>query len=94
MKHFLPIGTVVKIRGYDEPIMIYGRAQVDVATLKQYDYVGCEYPLGQKNATEGVLFNSDSIVELFYVGFQDAEEIEYRHLLSEKIAEAENQPDS
>lgn len=38
----LPIGTVVKVAGKDNKIMICGRQQIDLETEEEFDYIGCE----------------------------------------------------
>lgn len=85
MKRFLPLGSVVKIRGVDHQVLIYGRAQQDLTTNEYYDYIGCEYPLGMRDLHSGILFNNNAISEVFFVGFQDIEELEYRKAFTEYL---------
>lgn len=85
MRRFLPLGSVVKVRGVEHQIMIYGRAQQDLSSNEVFDYIGCEYPLGMRDINTGILFNNGAILEVFYVGFQDAEELEYRKAFTEYL---------
>ena len=43
----LPIGSVVKLQGASQRIMILGYCQYKMGDMnKIYDYVGCPYPQG------------------------------------------------
>ena len=71
---FLPIGTVVKLKGSDKKIMIteflvFSRNNKD---SKIYEYGACPYPTGlEKNVAIG--FNHDSIEEVVHMGYVDEE---------------------
>ena len=73
-KTYLPLGSVVLLKGGKKRIMIYGRKQGDIKTHIEYDYVGCLYPEGMINANATFLFNHDDIERIFFLGLQDAEE--------------------
>ena len=91
MKTFLPLGSVVRIQDYDKRLMIYGRAQKKSPQSGEvYDYIACEYPLGSVDTKKGVLFNNEAITEMYYIGFQDAEELDYRTALSKYLAEKDD----
>lgn len=83
MISLLPLGTVVAINGVEGRFMIYGRAQKEIATGKIFDYTACSYPEGVIDYEKVLLFNQSDIKGIFYVGFQDAEELYYRHALYE-----------
>ena len=55
--------------------MICGRIQTDVATGITYDYSACYYPDGILNSKELFMFNNDNIQRLFFIGFQNYEDI-------------------
>ena len=46
MAHFLPLGSVVRLKGAECRVMICGRLQQDAATDALYDYSACLYPMG------------------------------------------------
>ncbi|MEG0296844.1 MAG: DUF4176 domain-containing protein [Clostridium sp.] len=74
MKNYLPIGTIVTIKGHDKKLMICGRNYKD-NVLDLYDYVGYQYPLGING--EMLRFNNDDITNVVYRGYSDAEEEKY-----------------
>ncbi|MBP3441233.1 MAG: DUF4176 domain-containing protein [Clostridia bacterium] len=90
MKNLLPIGSVVLLNGGEKRLMICGRIQTDVATGTVYDYSACFYPEGMINSKELFMFNNENIQQLFFVGFQDEEELAFRQFLKEAIANKEN----
>ncbi len=87
MKSMLPIGSVVLLKGGQKRLMIVGRIQTDVATGTTYDYSGCYYPEGMINSKELFMFNNDNIQKLFFIGFQDEEEIEFRKVINQHLKE-------
>lgn len=87
MKNLLPNGSVVLLKESDHRVMIYGRVQKDKETDKVYDYAGCYYPEGVQDTGKVLLFNSEDIRTLFFIGFQDFEELEYRDALNKAYNE-------
>lgn len=85
MKSLLPIGSVVQLKGLEHRVMIYGRIQRDNQTGKVFDYAGCFYPEGIQTTEKIMLFNSDDIQMIFFIGFQDVDELVYRSVLIETI---------
>lgn len=85
MRTLLPIGSVVLLNGGEKRLMICGRIQTDVATNKVYDYSACLYPEGIVNSKELFMFNNDNINRVFFIGFQDVEEFQYRNFINEKL---------
>ena len=83
INNYLPNGSVVLLKGMDHRIMIYGRKQKDIETGKLFDYAGCFYPEGIQNTNEVMLFNAEDIRLVFFLGFQDYEELAYRDALRE-----------
>lgn len=79
-KKFLPIGTVVQIIGSDKKVMICGRQQKDVESGDKYDFIGCEYPLGL-DGENLLLFNLEQILMIYFLGYQDFDEIHQRMII-------------
>ena len=71
---FLPLGTVVALRGNDKKLMISGRLQKDTTNERVFDYVGCLYPEGSGAPGSTFLFNHTDIAWIHCLGFADAEE--------------------
>lgn len=87
MKKMLPLGSVVSIKKYPKRLMIYGRLQVSLSNGKRYDYLACDYPVGVMDTMHGILFDNEAIEKVYYVGFQDVEELNYRQALLEYFEE-------
>lgn len=80
-KNYLPIGTVVLLKEGKKRLMIYGRKQFVKSENKEYDYVACLYPEGMLGGSDVVLFNQEDIQMIYFIGFQDLEELRFRALL-------------
>jgi hypothetical protein len=91
MKEYLPIGSVVLLKGGTKRIMICGRVQRQVDNDVIWDYSACLYPEGFIDPNELFLFNNEDIERLYFIGMQDAEEIEFRRMLSENYGDEEEE---
>ena len=81
---FLPIGTVVMLKGGTKRIMITSFLTAPVNDEKNlYDYGGCLYPEGVISSDETLLFNHDSIEKVYHMGLVDEEEKEFKRNLNE-----------
>lgn len=72
---FLPLGSIVKVKGKDSRYIILGRLMRDDDDIL-FDYYGCEYPGGSMTLDDELLFNSDKIEKVSFYGYKDSEEIE------------------
>ncbi|HEX2947936.1 MAG TPA: DUF4176 domain-containing protein [Clostridia bacterium] len=87
MKEFLPIGSVVLLKGGKKRVMICGRVQENVQDGKLYDYSACYFPEGIINPKELFLFNNEDINQVYFVGLQDVEEFKFRDFINKKLDE-------
>lgn len=87
MKNYLPNGSVVLLKNSDHRVMIFGRAQRNKVTGRVFDYSGCYYPEGMQDSGDILLFNDEDIRLVFFIGFQDYEELAYRDALSKAVEE-------
>ena len=72
---FLPIGTVVLLKGATRRIMITGFCSIDSDNReKMWDYCGCLYPEGVLSSTQSCLFNHEQIEKIYHMGLSDDEE--------------------
>lgn len=78
MDKYLPLGSVVLLKGGSKRIMIYGRKQIQVGTDIQWDYIACLFPEGNINEEYTYLFNHDQIERVIFLGLQDEEEFYFR----------------
>lgn len=86
-KDLLPIGSVVLLKGGEKRIMICGRIQAKAGENEIYDYSACYYPQGIVDPTSMFFFNRDAIDRVFFLGFQDAEELAFRSEVLDKLGE-------
>lgn len=89
MKDYLPIGSIVLLKGGTKRAMIVGRVQRQLENDKIWDYSACLYPEGIINPNELFLFNNEDIDRLFFIGMQDSEELEYRNYLIQNFGDEE-----
>ena len=83
---YLPIGSVVLLKGAKKRIMITGFAAKGAETGdKMFDYIGCLYPEGVISSDQNLLFNHDQIDEIYYMGYNDKEWKELEVKLKEAI---------
>lgn len=88
---YLPIGTVVLLNGGSKKIMITGFCSIsEDDTTKVYDYCGCIYPEGYLNSNQVCLFDHNQINEIFYLGYENDEESEFKKELNQMLSEYNN----
>lgn len=88
---FLPVGTVVLLKGASKRLMITGFCAFDKAnSSKAYDYCGCLYPEGIISSDQLALFNNEQIDKVIFKGLSDEEEKKFKKTLTESIDEITN----
>ncbi|HJA25933.1 MAG TPA: DUF4176 domain-containing protein [Candidatus Fournierella merdigallinarum] len=88
-KNLLPIGSVVLLKGGNKRVMICGRIQARADCDTVYDYSACYYPEGIVDPSEMFFFNRDAIEAVFFIGFQDKEELDFRAAVLDRLGELE-----
>lgn len=88
-KDLLPNGSVVLLKGGDKRIMICGRIQAKLGDDTVYDYSACYYPEGMVDPNNIFFFNRDAIDRVFFIGFQDQEEMEFKSKVLAQLGELE-----
>ncbi len=81
MKKYLPLGSVVLLKGAEKKLIIIGRCQV--CENKVYDYSGCLFPEGYLGKEQMYVFNNEDIELVYYMGMQNEEEFAFRKALAE-----------
>jgi len=71
---YLPIGSIVVLKGGEKKLMIFGRYQQDTANDTVFDYVGCPYPEGNIGTKATFLFNHEDIAWIHWLGMSDEED--------------------
>ena len=70
----LPVGSIVMLEGGNERLMIIGNCIVKEADhSKIFDYAGCLFPTGYKDADHIYMFNREKITRVYCVGYLDDE---------------------
>ncbi len=94
-KEVLPIGSVVLLKGGTKRLMITGFCSIDNDnTSKVYDYTGCIYPEGIINSNEIRLFDDNQIDKVYFRGFEDDEQIQFRNILEKVMSEYSSEIDN
>jgi len=85
---FLPIGTVVMLKGGTKRLMILGFCAVSGSNKEKiYDYSGCLYPEGLLSSEQVALFDHEQIENIYHIGFIDEETKNFK----QKLIELENE---
>lgn len=97
---FLPIGTVVMLKGGTKRVMISGFCAFEnneesdnKEERKIWDYSGCLYPEGFIVSNQTCLFDHEQIEEIYHLGLsadEDNEEKEFKEALEKIISETNN----
>lgn len=90
-ERFLPIGSVVLLKGGTKKAMITGFCSVAAEDkAKMYDYTGCVYPEGYLDFSQICLFDHEQIEQVFHYGYVDEEETEFKKELNEVASQFES----
>lgn len=93
---YLPIGTVVMLKGGTKRLMIAGFCAIESEKpeeneeMKIWDYSGCLYPEGLLQSNQVCLFDHEQIKEIYHLGLstdEDEEEKVFKDNLSKIIEE-------
>lgn len=88
---YLPIGTVVMLKGGEKRLMITGFCIVTEENKnKVYDYLGCAYPEGIFNPKQGFMFDHNQIDKIYHMGLIDDEEKNFKVKLKEALEKSNN----
>lgn len=88
---FLPIGSVVLLKGGTKKAMITGFCSVaSEEKTKIYDYTGCIYPEGYLDFDQVCLFDHNQIEKVYHLGYIDDEEKSFKEELKEVAEEYSN----
>lgn len=82
---YLPIGTVVLLKGGSKRVMIYGFCCQGSESDKIYDYIGCLSPEGFISRDKNLLFDHDQIDKVINLGLVDEEEKAFKEKLNNVI---------
>lgn len=86
-KDLMPIGSIVRLKGGERRVMICGRILCREGEDRIYDYTACPYPQGIIGSSEMYFFDRDAIEEVYFIGFQDSEELHFRRDVLNNLGE-------
>ena len=81
-KEYLPIGSVVLLKGATKRIMINGFYAKNESN-EVFDYMGVLYPEGHIGEQFQYMFNHEDIAEIVFRGFEDEERTQFLSMLSD-----------
>ena len=88
---YLPIGSVVLLRGGTKKAMITGYCMKSKERPdKIYDYSGCPFPEGVIKSTKTSLFDHNQIVQVLFTGYKTQESDTFLSTIKNKIEEYES----
>lgn len=80
---YLPIGTVVMLKGGTKKVMITGFCAIaDNDKKTMWDYSGCMFPEGFLSSRQTCLFNHNQIERIYHLGLEDDEEKKFKETLN------------
>ena len=83
---YLPIGTVVLLRGATKRIMITGYKTMDTSEPDRvWDYSAVLYPEGSLSSEQTLLFDHSQIYKVFFEGYMDDEYVSFMVKLNDVI---------
>lgn len=85
MTEFLPVGSIVLLKGATRPVVIIGFTVKEENNDKIWDYLGCAYPFGVMGEDKNLLFQRDDIEKIIQKGYTDEEGNKYLKLLEESM---------
>lgn len=89
VNEYLPIGSVVLLKGAIRKAMIIGIIQSTKETdgqVKEHDYIAVMFPEGFLNTETMFMFNHDQINDVIYRGYENPERKEFLEKLKKNIA--------
>ena len=90
MEKYLPIGTVVLLKGGTKRVMITGYCSATPEDMnKIYDYMGCLFPEGIIDPGQTALFDHAQIGKVYHLGLSDADQKQF----ISKLKAAVNNPE-
>ena len=82
---YLPVGSVVLLKGATKKIIIIGHSALEEGSNKIWDYLGAIYPFGMLGRDKNLLFQRDQIEKVIVRGYEDEEGRNYLKLLESSI---------
>ena len=88
-RNLLPLGSVVLLKDGTKRLVICGRIQARAESDEIYDYSAALYPEGIVGPESMFFFNHEAIERVYFIGFQDEEELTYNKEVLSELGELE-----
>ena len=85
MNEYLPVGSVVLLKGATRGIVIIGYSIIEEGSKEVWDYLGCAYPIGVVTPDKNLLFNRNQIEKVLFEGYSDEEGQKFLSSLTESM---------
>ena len=82
-ENLLPLGSVVLLKDAESLVMIISRLVATNESDSIFDYSACLYPECIVDLNSLVFFNRGDIERVYFIGFQDPEELELQERFSQ-----------
>lgn len=86
----LPLGSILKLKDAKKSVVVIGYAVVEEGNVKVWDYLGCPYPTGVIASDQNLLFNTEDIDKVTFLGFTSEEDKKYRASLFQNLKKIKN----
>lgn len=87
IREYLPIGSVVLLKGGTKPIMIFGVKQLEEGNNETFDYGGVLYPEGNIGPNFTYFFNHENIDKVLFKGYESKEFFNFIDMLAKAYNE-------
>lgn len=92
MERYLPLGSVVLLKGGKKRVMVFGRRMQEADSGRSWDYIACPFPEGNMGEEFTYLFDHEQVERVFFLGLQDEEEIAFSDILRHEPVSSEESP--
>ncbi len=87
---YLPVGSVVLLKGAKRNVVIIGYSVVEDGNDKVWDYLGSPYPMGVVGREANLMFDMDQIEKVLFYGYRDDEGKHFLELLVQEMEKVKN----
>lgn len=81
----LPLGSILRLKGAKQNVVVIGYAVIEEGDVKPWDYLGCPYPTGVIASDQNLLFNTEDIAKVTFLGFTSEEDKKYRKSIFDNL---------
>ncbi len=87
---YLPVGSVVLLKGATKKVVVLGYAVKEDGEDKIWDYLGAPFPTGVIKSDMNLLFDKEQIEEVVHVGYKDEDSVNFLEALERDLKKIKN----